>query len=492
MEVHHIIQEADGGPNGFENAIPLCFECHAWAGHYNDRHPKGYKFTPTHLRKSRDEWYAAVANGLPQRYVAKLHPRYLLCRNPVVSLALLEGRLDLAPFPDSMLVENQYGAATREMLRRGVDTKFPGDSYGTIDEYRAQHVDAIVDKTMIQDYPYYKCVRRCKRSDEGRLGDLNHTLLKAGASLEDLCVAVVATDMCAGGGFDEIYETRPPWALFVALTNVSESKVTLTHIDGTQSPITTYRPFEKATEQVQVGLPKCSVLPGQTILVPTGLLLGPIEPLAARAAHVRTVLDEGEHSEELSLQQFEQSPWGRCRLVGPHLSPERIFLIDEYGEHAEAVHDLDPNSVYTIDREWHCGSCPHLFTVSANGQLLYQGEVIATGQNKTVTEEHVLPEGTQKVVIAELEDEQTLIERLELDGTIIRRDIRLHTGDVVIIAVANARQLRITGLYTSDYKPNRLNGPSERNRLVLGFMRDRRFAASIKVATKKTRLPFGQ
>ena len=29
MEIHHIKAKADGGEDSFENAIPLCFDCHA-------------------------------------------------------------------------------------------------------------------------------------------------------------------------------------------------------------------------------------------------------------------------------------------------------------------------------------------------------------------------------------------------------------------------------------------------------------------------------
>jgi len=64
IEVHHIIQESKGGPNSFENAIPLCFDCHANAGHYNVDHPKGIKYSPEELRLSRDNWYKLVSSGL--------------------------------------------------------------------------------------------------------------------------------------------------------------------------------------------------------------------------------------------------------------------------------------------------------------------------------------------------------------------------------------------------------------------------------------------
>ncbi|EKF86586.1 HNH endonuclease [Methanobacterium formicicum] len=64
MEVHHIIQKADGGKDTEENGIPLCFDCHANVGSYNSRHPKGNKYSPTELRRHKDQWLEACNNLL--------------------------------------------------------------------------------------------------------------------------------------------------------------------------------------------------------------------------------------------------------------------------------------------------------------------------------------------------------------------------------------------------------------------------------------------
>lgn len=63
MEVHHIKQAADGGPDTFENAIPLCFDCHADVKAYNPRHPKGIRYTEAELVRHRDIMYAKVRNS---------------------------------------------------------------------------------------------------------------------------------------------------------------------------------------------------------------------------------------------------------------------------------------------------------------------------------------------------------------------------------------------------------------------------------------------
>jgi len=54
MEIHHIEQ---GGSDETDNLIPLCFDCHAEAGHYNVKHPKGRKYQAGELREHRDQWF---------------------------------------------------------------------------------------------------------------------------------------------------------------------------------------------------------------------------------------------------------------------------------------------------------------------------------------------------------------------------------------------------------------------------------------------------
>jgi hypothetical protein len=60
IECHHILPEADGGGNEFENCIPLCFDCHGEVMAYNPRHPKGTKYTSEELTRRRNDFYAAV------------------------------------------------------------------------------------------------------------------------------------------------------------------------------------------------------------------------------------------------------------------------------------------------------------------------------------------------------------------------------------------------------------------------------------------------
>jgi hypothetical protein len=56
MELDHIEQKGGGGSDNIDNAIPVCFECHAEIHSYNDKHPRGRKFRPEELRGHKKQW----------------------------------------------------------------------------------------------------------------------------------------------------------------------------------------------------------------------------------------------------------------------------------------------------------------------------------------------------------------------------------------------------------------------------------------------------
>lgn len=58
IELHHIVPVEQGGDDSFENCIPVCFNCHAEIGHYNEKHPRGRRLAPQELRQHRDKWLA--------------------------------------------------------------------------------------------------------------------------------------------------------------------------------------------------------------------------------------------------------------------------------------------------------------------------------------------------------------------------------------------------------------------------------------------------
>lgn len=83
MELHHVEHKSNDGSDDIENAIPLCFECHAEVNHYNDAHPRGRKFTKEELLAHKKQWLETCAR----------HPEALISAPRDVDVGPLEGML---------------------------------------------------------------------------------------------------------------------------------------------------------------------------------------------------------------------------------------------------------------------------------------------------------------------------------------------------------------------------------------------------------------
>jgi len=60
LQVHHIIEQSQGGGNEEDNAVPLCVTCHQGV---HARVPFARTFTPEELKGHRENLYEAVASG---------------------------------------------------------------------------------------------------------------------------------------------------------------------------------------------------------------------------------------------------------------------------------------------------------------------------------------------------------------------------------------------------------------------------------------------
>lgn len=88
MELDHIKPRADNGADDIENAIPVCFECHAETHLYNDKHPRGRKFHSDELRQHKQQWLS-ICSDYPQALID--------CRGPE-DVGPLQGLVDELEF----------------------------------------------------------------------------------------------------------------------------------------------------------------------------------------------------------------------------------------------------------------------------------------------------------------------------------------------------------------------------------------------------------
>jgi hypothetical protein len=93
VECHHIVQEADGGDNSFDNCIPLCPNCHGLVRSYNPRHPIGNEYGERELKQRRNNVYARMNNVPSGQYPARTDPD-VLDITPKDIRALFAGKTD--------------------------------------------------------------------------------------------------------------------------------------------------------------------------------------------------------------------------------------------------------------------------------------------------------------------------------------------------------------------------------------------------------------
>jgi len=89
IELAHIGENDD---NRIDNAIPVCYDCHAKMGMYNSAHPRGTKLTVREIKQIREQVYERHTS----KYVAPI--RYAISQDiaPLSGLSADEKR----PYPD--------------------------------------------------------------------------------------------------------------------------------------------------------------------------------------------------------------------------------------------------------------------------------------------------------------------------------------------------------------------------------------------------------
>jgi hypothetical protein len=480
VEVHHIVPQAQGGSDEPDNAIALCFDCHADAGHYNPDHPRGSKLSPEELRQARDLWHMMVRGNRIQSPQTEDwgYARYLICKSFSALAEIAAGDLHQIPVPHPLLVRNvaldfmrmiveKQGSAARA-------SQVYGDSFPNETAYRKAHQGIRVFER--SQFPYYPYFRAFRLPDEHELRDrvvpndpLSGILLDAGADPRDVCWALGYDELCGDGGFQELYRLRDLWAVFLELRNVSAEQLRLRDfIYIADQDNERFRPFTiLGGERVVSHLPASPVLPGHSVLIPLASLLAPIERLPPPG--ISNASDELTNGQYQELDHVDYSTLTRTiDVLGPALWPAALAAILGDHEVTQDIHDLDLSNLYTLDRHWEAGSCPQLFFQESTGRLTYAREIFSRSPYTFHTHELEIPEGVHAVVLAELEHEQTNLAWIGVNGEAVVSARRLGFGESVAVGVRPGDIITLAGSYTPRFTIRQ--DPLFQNRRVWEFL----------------------
>jgi len=215
-----------------------------------------------------------------------------------------------------------------------------------------------------------------------------------------------------------------------------------------------------------ISLPKAPVPHNSTVLLPLAIILPPFYPVKRNSwsetydehSHVQIVSHEGIITNYTDYLVYEN------QIVTKAIN----YKIDGNTE-SQDVHDFDLSNMYTIDRSWECGSCPHLFLVGQ--KISYSRKILSHCCLKYGEDNFIIPEKINSIIIAEIEDEVTEINYLKINGKMVLENIKLKKNESVTFLASSGAFIEIGGRYLPD-KIGRENIPCgiKRNELIREFL----------------------
>lgn len=242
VEVHHIKQEALGGKNTYDNAIAVCFDCHADAGHYNPQHPRGTKFSPRELKKSKESWLKIVQQNKikepsePDTFLCQ----YFVCESYENLVEISNGDLSRFPINNVILLKNEvFDALNNVIINHPQKHRYAnicGEGYKSKEEYCKKYPDTFTTNSSDGKYSYFELCRvptleelEKYKSKDGVL----KLMINHGMPIENISAIVGChEDICCGVPVQEEFIFRKLWCSFLAITNISDFPVALDSIKG--------------------------------------------------------------------------------------------------------------------------------------------------------------------------------------------------------------------------------------------------------------------
>lgn len=449
IEVHHIIQACKGGEDSFENAIPLCFDCHANAGHYNSKHPRGSKFSPEELRKHRDLWYKLVESGQFSLNGLELSQQFFLTNSFDIVTELINGDFTNFPINEVKLYQNELFNYLKEIDVFSKRVSDFDNYYKSLEEYKSKFPDAILQTDKYGPTYWTRTPSLSEIKEKFYYSEyVANYMIRNNVSPADFSKATFSEYGCGDGNY-ESFELKEAKVVFLAIFNSSNRAVSIkkikesfvgdggfTSLDEQNLPIQ-----EKDTNDLQLE-------PGKCFLVPYCILLSGLEDdyhpdKCLTYNHLDT--GQGQDVRPVELIDGNKSITIGVRNFLRQVQFEQDNFLTDY-----SVKTLDPKNLLLISRFWECGSCPHLFGLKNNSR---KWEYICEVFHDTpdVIQEFIFnPKvfGFDLLKVVELENEITEIESIIVDEAEICEKLKLTKGDEFTISVTNSSVVKIRGKYS--------------------------------------------
>ncbi|MGV8996080.1 MAG: HNH endonuclease [Parvibaculaceae bacterium] len=461
VEIHHIEPRSEGGSDLLDNAIVLCFDCHAAAGHYNSKHPKGTKYSRTELLQQRDAWYEIVQRG-PIKTPASTDEmsvitRYVMTEDATALNDVLNVRDDELPFGKFNLLQLKKLLAQIERCSSAEGLSIEeGLSYGQVFK-SAEDLKTARPSYEGRDW------RQLESIDESRLPEFWKQVLAGGASVSDLGYARPCAFACGAGtpnGWWEEITLRRPRAVFLQVLNKNSYPIRVSFIrmnERGQNRPNEFLPYsELKTEAREFPLSSIAIASEESLLIPVGVLYGPLksDDLPVESSRVLNQSSGDERREYFRTEStvFDSKLEATFARYGYWMSVVGLGVALQSGAIEIPVHDFDPTKPFTaLSTQWEIGSCPHIFWLTAKNDWLYGGEIL-DGANESglcATTSCIAPSDVTGFQVCELEYEITKLDWVEVDDVRLAEGVVLTKGDSIFFPVQSGSRVNVRGHYVA-------------------------------------------
>lgn len=401
---------------------------------------------------------------------------YYVCESYERLIEVNSGDLSNFPVANAMLLRNSVMSSLNKIISYHPNgyrhANYIGECYQSVENYLSLHADASKPDRSDGNFSYFQ-VSRTPSKDELKNISNEDGLLKL--MLEDdidypISIVGCYEDACSGINLQEEFVFRQLWVSFLAITNNTNKVLQLDSLEGITHEAKSFYPLNTVTGiKGNISAPSIMLSPGKSIVVPLAILIPPLYAFQRNELSQTKGADYGERvqilkNESIYLQNIED-----CLVYGDKFDVRKVKFKKGNKLISCAVRDFDLTNMFTYDLHWQCGSCPHLFYRGNN--LVYVRELIATCQGQVGSDQFKIPYGVTSFVIAEIEDEITCIDVLEINNVAVAHDLTLRKGAQVNFNVKPGDVVKVTGKYIPNMPSNRklLHGV-ERNNLVGEFL----------------------
>lgn len=478
MEVHHIKPHSEGGLDTFDNAIPLCYECHAFAGHYNPKHPKGIKYSPIELNKARDVWYKIVKKGK----ISDIDISNVIWERHIITTKyedIINYNKEKLPLENCMFFDT---IASKFLKKLTLNKQY--QCFSSIINKKISTSDYLImfPNAVKSEYDMYQ-YRRVPSDEEiaeiGKSDSFIKFLYDNKISKEQIVEigAYYESRGCGGDDDDtdsliETINSRSFLLQTISFMNINSEPIQLQELKvmSYDKSILVKTDSIIPTTPTLIRLPKISLLPSQSIIIPTAVISSGFNNLNHLIYKIinEQIVDELYKSFSFGILDNPSS----IEYIGPFIIPMQIKYQIEKTTVQQEIHPIDYNALYWIDEGYACGSCPYLFFETKEHKLLYQKELFKNEPNKYIFEEITIPNNIVSIVIAELENETTYIDTIQINDCITEVNAVLTKQDYFKKEVQSGNKVIIKGKYQFHGKKFVELETSEKHKLISTFVKN--------------------